>query len=136
MNTEKANISWSDILKAAITEPGLILKAYSHFHNYSIGNQIAAMVQCKMRGIEVSPINTYAGWQSLKRQVKKGEKALWLCMPLTRKVENNNDGEDERVITNFVWKPRWFCLSQTEGEPIETPEISEWNKDHALQNLR
>jgi hypothetical protein len=25
---------WSDLLKAAVTEPGLILKAYSAFHGY------------------------------------------------------------------------------------------------------
>src|SRR5690349_18903177 len=130
MNTEKANISWSDILKSAITEPGLILKAYTAFHGYSIGNQIAAVMQCKMRGIEPSPINTYQGWKNLNRQVKKGEKAIWLCMPLTRKIENDNS-EAETVISSFVWKPRWFVLSQTEGEPFEMPEIADWDKDLA-----
>lgn len=125
---------WSDLLKAAVTEPGLIMKAYSAFHGYSLSNQVAAMIQCQMRGIEAGPINTYPGWQKFNRQVRKGEKALWLCMPLSRKVKKDS-GEDETVITNFVWKPRWFVLSQTDGETVPTPEIPDWNKDKALASL-
>jgi hypothetical protein len=125
---------WTMLLQSAITEPGLISRAYSAFHNYSTGNQIAATVQCSERGIEPSPINTYHGWQNLKRQVKKGEKALELCMPLTRSKENDS-GEKEHFISAFVWKPRWFVLSQTEGEAVEPPSIPGWTKELALQNL-
>ena len=125
---------WSELLKAAVTEPGLILKAYSNFHGYSLGNQIAAMMQCHQRKIEAGPINTYPGWQKLNRQVKKGEKAIWLCMPLTRKKENEA-GEKETVITTFVWKPHWFVLKQTEGEPVAMPEIPAWSKERALATL-
>ena len=103
---------WSDLLKAAVTEPGLILKAYSAFHGYSLSNQVAAMVQCQMRGIEPGPINTYPGWQKLNRQVRKGEKAIELCMPLTRKVTDEGTGKTATVATNFVWKPRWFVLAR------------------------
>ena len=126
---------WSDLLKAAVTEPGLILKAYSAFHGYSLGNQLAAMVQCPIRGIEPGPINTYPGWQALNRHVKKGEKAIELCMPLTRKVTDERTGESQTVATNFVWKPRWFVLSQTEGEPIESLQSPDWNKERALVAL-
>jgi hypothetical protein len=38
---------WSALLVEAVNKPGLIMEAYSAFHNYSIGNQILAMVQCK-----------------------------------------------------------------------------------------
>jgi hypothetical protein len=34
-----------------------------------------------------------------------------------------------------VWKPRWFVLSQTEGEAIEQLPIPGWTKELALQNL-
>jgi antirestriction protein ArdC len=125
---------WSDLLVQAVTQPGMILKAYSVFHNYSIGNQIAAMVQCQMRGLPIGPLNTYKGWQSLNRQVRKGEKALWLCMPLTHKIKHTG-GEDEEVIITFVWKPHWFTLSQTSGETTPTIEIPTWNKDCALAAL-
>ncbi len=123
---------WSDLLKAAVTEPGLILKAYSAFHGYSLSNQVAALVQCQMRGIEPGPIKTYLGWQKLNRQVKKGEKAIWLCMPLTRKIKDKNSNEDQTVISTFVWKPNWFVLAQTNGEPVAMPEIPEWSKEKAL----
>src|SRR5215217_2593253 len=126
---------WSDLLKAAVTEPGMILKAYSNFHGYSLGNQIAAMMQCHQKGIEAGPINTYPGWKKLNRQVKKGEKAIWLCMPLTRKVKDKESNEDQSVITTFVWKPNWFVLSQTNGEPVAMPEIPMWNKEKALAVL-
>lgn len=102
---------WADLLSQAVTQPGLILKAYSSFHGYSIGNQIAAILQCHMRKIEAGPINTYPGWRKLGRQVKRGEKAVWLCMPITfkRKSEaaSNEQSDDSQaarseVITGFV----------------------------------
>jgi hypothetical protein len=129
------NISWTQILQSAVSKPGLIMKAYSFFHNYSVGNQIAAMVQCNLRGIEPSPINTYQGWKALNRQVRKGEKAIELCMPLTRSRANER-GVKEHFISAFVWKPRWFVLSQTEGEPVEMPSIPTWDKETALANLQ
>lgn len=130
-NTEK----WSLLLEEAVTEPGLMLKAYTAFHGYSLGNQLAALVQCQLFGIEPGPIDTYRGWLQKNRHVRKGEKAIWLCMPLTRKRTNDETGEDELYITAFVWKPHWFVLSQTEGEPVSMPEISEWNKERALAAL-
>lgn len=131
MNTQRR---WSDLLIEAVTRPGLILKAYSHFHAYSIGNQIAAIIQCEKRGLKIGPIHTYKGWQKLDRQVKKGERALELCIPLTRK-RKADDGTEEEIITSFVWKPRFFVLSQTDGESIPTIEIPTWDKDHALSVL-
>lgn len=75
-------------------EPGLILQAYSRFHGYSLGNRLAALMQCHQRGLEPGPIHTYMGWQQLGRQVRSGEKALWLCMPLTRKIKGPGQDED------------------------------------------
>src|SRR5262249_34754726 len=129
-NATDAQSRWSELLRQAVTEPGLILKAYSNFHGYSIGNQIAALVQCGMRGIEPGPINTYPGWQKLGRHVRKGQKAIWLCMPIIykRKTEqtsnersDDNQAAETEVITGFVWKPNWFVLAQTDGEPVPMP---------------
>jgi len=55
-----------------------MLKAYSAFHGFSLGNQLAALLQCQLFGIEPGPIDTYNGWCPQNRQVRKGEKALWL----------------------------------------------------------
>src|SRR3954451_18821627 len=95
---------WTELLQQAVMEPGLILRAYSAFHGYSLGNQIAALIQCQQRGIEPGPINTFPGWQKLGRQVKRGEKAIWLCMPLTRKRKDDASGDEQTMITTFVWK--------------------------------
>jgi hypothetical protein len=135
MENQSNQTKWSELLEQAVSQPGLILKAYSAFHGYSLGNQFAAMVQCQIRGIEPGPINTYPGWQKLNRQVKKGEKAIWLCMPLTRKIKDKESQEDQIVISTFVWKPNWFVLSQTQGEPVEMPEIPTWSKEKALTAL-
>jgi antirestriction protein ArdC len=125
---------WTELLNAAMTQPGILMKAYRAFHNYSLGNQVLAMVQCQMRGIEPGPINTYPGWIQLGRQVRKGERAITLCMPLVAKKKDDS-GEPQQFITAFVYKPRWFVISQTDGEPVEMPAIPEWNKERALTTL-
>ena len=38
-------------------------------------------------------------------------------------------------MTWFVYKARWFVLSQTEGNPIPAPEIPTWDPDRALETL-
>jgi antirestriction protein ArdC len=132
MNTD--HTKWTELLDMAVKQPGVLMKAYSAFHGYSLGNQILAMAQCQMRGIELGPINTYPGWQSLGRQVRKGEKALTLCMPLAKKGKDDA-GNEQVFITAFVYKPRWFVLAQTDGEPVEMTPIAEWNKARALAAL-
>jgi hypothetical protein len=59
---------WSALLVEAVNKPGLIMEAYSAFHQYSIGNQLLALVQCQMRGLQPGPINTFPGWQALGTQ--------------------------------------------------------------------
>jgi hypothetical protein len=56
-------------------------------------------------------------------------------MPYTGKRQNN-EGEDQMFIKAFVWKPRWFVLTQTEGEAVEMPTIPTWSKEQALLNLQ
>src|SRR5690348_3039577 len=106
-DTMSDNTKWTELLQMAVTQPGAMLKAYRAFHGYSLGNQMLALLQCQMRGIEPGPICTYNGWHELGRQVKKGEKALTLCMPLVCKRDNER-GEKEPFIKAFVYKPRWF----------------------------
>ncbi len=112
---------WSALLVEAVNKPGLIMEAYSAFHHYSIGNQLLAMIQCQLRGLEPGPINTFLGWQALGRNVKRAERALMLCMPITRKhrdeeaADNGDDGNGQHTYTAFVYKPRWFVISQTLG---------------------
>lgn len=89
-NTRENEMRWAELLNEAIQKPGLLHEAYRRFHRFSLGNQLLALLQCGARGIQPGPIHTYTGWQTLGRQVRKGEKALTLCMPIhakrTRKV--------------------------------------------------
>jgi hypothetical protein len=128
---------WSALLVEAVNKPGLIMEAYSAFHNYSIGNQILAIVQCQLRGLEAGPINTFPGWQALGRNVKRGERALTLCMPITRKVRNaetsETDDKDKQTFTSFIYKPRWFVIGQTIGDEFMPPRLAEWNAQRALR---
>jgi len=129
---------WSALLVEAVNKPGLIMKAYSNFHSYSLGNQLLALVQCQMRGLQPGPINTFPKWQELGRHVKRGERALMLCMPITCKRRNETADEvagGEGTFTSFVYKARWFVLTQTEGEDLQPQVIPEWDAKRALTAL-
>ena len=139
MNTK---LNFSVALNEAVTLPGSIMQAFTAFHGYSIGNQLLALLQCKMRGIDPGPIRTFKGWQQHNRYVKKGERALTLCMPVTYKRKTGDEdlapGEiqpDEVFSTSFIFRPRWFVLSQTDGEDFQLPALPAWNAERALVNL-
>jgi antirestriction protein ArdC len=140
-STQLADIpKWSALLVEAVNKPGLILEAYSAFRNYSLGNQLLALVQCHMRGIQPGPINTFPKWQALGRYVKRGERALILCMPVTRKrrdEESNtkDEAEGEHTYTSFVHRARWFVLSQTDGQELAATPIPLWDAELALATL-
>jgi hypothetical protein len=78
-------MDWTQLLVDAVNKPGVISQAYSRFWNYSVGNQLLAWFQCLERKIELGPIHTFRGWLDLGRHVKRGEKAITLCMPVTVK---------------------------------------------------
>lgn len=130
-------IQWTQLLEEAVSKPGTILAAYSAFWNYSAGNQILAYCQCMQREIPVGPISTYKGWQALGRQVRKGQKALMLCMPVSykKKVEGENGEETEEVRQAFVYRRNWFVVGQTDGEDIQPQPIPDWDRKTALQAL-
>ena len=132
-------IDWSVLLTDAVAKPGVISEAYRRFWNYSTGNQLLAWFQCIVRNIEPGPIHTFRGWKECGRHVKKGEKALTLCMPVTirkRKVsEPLDEKSDEQAFTRFVHRPHWFVLSQTEGADYQPADLPDWNEERALAAL-
>lgn len=134
---------FADLLSRALREPGVVSRAYSAFHGYSIGNQISALMQCADRGIPPGPIATFVGWKEKGRYVRKGERAIVLCMPITckrRAVERSADGPepdvDEREpFTRFVYRPHWFVLGQTDGQDVEPLPSPKWDQARALDTL-
>jgi hypothetical protein len=144
------------LLARAVTEPGTISAAYSSFHGYSLGNRILAMVQCLDRGITPGPLATFPGWKARGRYVRKGEKALTLCMPVTVRCKQGDDAPPEPrdsgnpastrqgggegassppTRTCFVYRPHWFVLSQTEGAAYAPAELPQWSESRALAAL-
>jgi antirestriction protein ArdC len=143
---------WTRLLAEAVKTPGTLSSAYHQFWNYSVGNQLLAWFECLTRGLQPGPIHTFRGWLDLGRHVKKGERAITLCMPVqvkaklpipTGNVERANDAdtnEDATAVTSktktiFVFRPHWFVLSQTEGEPYVPTELPAWSEAKALAAL-
>jgi hypothetical protein len=134
-------------MEEAVSRPDVISEVYRQFHDYSVGNILLALFQCYERHLQPGPIATYVKWKELGRHVKRGEKAIALCMPVTAKrkkkpvppdpleTEAGKAKEPDECFTIFVFRPHWFVLSQTEGEPYQVPELPEWDKYLALKNL-
>lgn len=93
-----------------------------------------------MRGIQPGPINTFPKWQALGRHVKRGERALNLCIPITRKrrdeqTDTSDDATGEETFTRYIHPARWSVASQTEGQELPAVPIPQWDAGQALVNL-
>jgi hypothetical protein len=132
--------SWGELLRDAVEKPGRMLEAYTAFHNYSFGNALLALEQCIRRNLQPGPLNTYRGWLEKKRQVRKGEKGITLCMPLPfKRPAQTDDAQDEtgepQTCYAFRFRAYWFVLAQTEGEEMYVPPIPGFDIDTALRAL-
>jgi antirestriction protein ArdC len=128
--------TFADLLRSAVSDPGVLSAAYRQFHNYSLGNQLLAWSQCLERGIQPGPIASFMGWKEKGRYVKKGEKAITLCMPVTVKHRRElEEGEDVEVFIRFIYRPNWFVLAQTDAEALAEHSIPAWDADRTLAAL-
>jgi len=137
---ERQHATWGELLRDAVEKPGRMLEAYTAFHNYSFGNALLALEQCVRRSLQPGPLNTYRGWLEKKRQVRKGEKGITLCMPMPfKKTAQSDDAQDERAEPQtcyaFRFRAYWFVLAQTEGEEMYVPPIPGFDIDTALRKL-
>jgi antirestriction protein ArdC len=141
MSTEQNTPQWTKLLEHAVTEPGKMSACYQRFHSYSLGNQLLAMLQCSAREIPLGPIGTFMHWKALGRFVKKGERAIQLCMPITGKRtttvtdDAGNESETEIGFTRFVYRNNWFVLSQTDGDDFVPEPTPSWDATAALAKL-
>jgi antirestriction protein ArdC len=80
---------------------------------------------------------TFPRWKELGRYVRKGEKAITLCQPVTvrRTADADDETSDPGVYTRFVYRPHWFVLAQTEGAEIPPAPIPTWDATRALSAL-
>ncbi len=127
--------SFAALLDSALTNPGTISAAYTAFHNYSFGNQLLAMAQCMAREIPLGPIATFPKWKELGRFVRKGEKAIVLCQPVTIKTKATTTDDEPGMVTRFMYRAHWFVLAQTDGETLPAAVVPGWDKAAALETL-
>ena len=109
---------------------GKYMKTMKDFHDYSLGNLILAHFQLMERnGIDsegIDLLGSYKLWQKKGRQVRKGEKALYILAPRFKEIVDEETGE---VVEKKMWfrKVPVFDISQTDGEPLE--------EDYTTNNL-
>src|SRR5439155_24124312 len=138
---DREEIQFRQLLEEAVSKPGTLMRAYSLFWNYSLGNQILAFIQANNRSIPLGPIASFNRWKEQGRHVKRGEKAIELCMPVTCKrtvkeqQEDGTDAETEVTFKRFVFRRNWFMLAQTDGAEYRMPAIPAWDRARALQTL-
>jgi antirestriction protein ArdC len=138
---ERQHATWGELLRDAVTTPGRMLEAYTAFHNYSVGNGLLALEQCKRRHLQPGPLNTYHGWLERKRQVRKGEKGITLCMPMPFKQKTatgnaeTQESSEQQMSYAFRFRAYWFVLAQTEGEETIVAPIPGFDIDAALRAL-
>jgi len=137
---DKQHATWGELLRDAVEKPGQMLTAYTAFHNYSLGNGLLALEQCVRRNLQPGPLNTYRGWLERKRQVRKGEIGITLCMPMPCKRNAHSDEAGEEPAkppthNAFRFRAYWFVLAQTEGEETYIAPIPGFDLDTALGRL-
>lgn len=94
------------------------LAVQSRFHHYSFRNTLLIQLQCP----EATRVAGFRAWQELGRQVRKGEKAIWILAPVTRKRGDDDADDDGSARILVAFKPACvFDISQTDGEPL--PEV-------------
>lgn len=89
------------------------LRVAERFHHYSLNNQLLILVQRP----EATQVAGYGVWQSLGRQVRKGEKSIGIFAPMVRKKRDEDTGEEKRFVSGFR-VVSVFDISQTDGEDV------------------
>ena len=104
-------------------------------YRFSLHNQLLAWAQCVDRGVTPGPLATFKQWLAIGRCVQRGQKALTLCVPITIPAKTAENGEEKPSRTCFVYRSRWFALSQTEGAEYEHVGTPDWYEPRALAQL-
>ena len=97
------------------------LRAAARFRTYSLRNQLLILSQRP----EATRVAGYRTWQSLGRQVRRGERGIAILAPLTRTVPDDTGDEARQIVMGFR-VVHVFDISQTDGEAlpeIELPEV-------------
>ncbi|HET7488805.1 MAG TPA: ArdC-like ssDNA-binding domain-containing protein [Acidimicrobiales bacterium] len=95
------------------------LEVAGRFHRYSANNVLLILAQAP----EATRVAGYWRWQSLGRQVRRGEAGIAILAPCVRRARAGEDHDDadgpeaERVVRGFRVTHVWD-VAQTDGEPL------------------
>jgi hypothetical protein len=111
------------------------LALMSRFHHYSFNNLILITSQRP----DATHVAGYQTWQSLGRQVRKGEKAITIIAPLWSKradagSTNDQDPQPHRIVGFRA--ARVFDVTQTTGLPLPAPVLVGGDPGDYLERLR
>lgn len=128
------------LIQEALNNPGVLSKCYSVFRNYSVMNGLALAMQCRKRGLDVGPCASFKKWGELGGKVNKGEKALWVCVPMLvkkHKEESPKEDEKDESFMFFSWKPCVFTLAQVSGveQSALPPAVGSWSIENVISSL-
>src|SRR5436309_14740654 len=91
----QTDIQFRQLLEEAVSKPGALMRAYSLFWNYSLDNQVLALIQANQREIPLVPIASYNSWTERGRHVKRGHNGIQFSMPVTCKRSGKEEREDD-----------------------------------------
>jgi hypothetical protein len=74
-----------------------VLAFFGKFHRYSWQNALLILSQLP----EASLVAGMTRWNELGYQVRKGERSIWIWAPITKKVTNEQTGEDVEGLVGF-----------------------------------
>lgn len=103
-----------------------LLNLSARFMNYSSLNLLLLFSQACQRGFTPTLVAGYRGWQKLGRQVRRGEKALYIFVPHLKRASPETTGElpDSRKEILVGYRMAGvFDVSQTVGDDL--PAIPE-----------
>jgi hypothetical protein len=109
-------------------------KARALLRGYSLNNTLLILSQSP----DASVVASYRRWAELGRQVRRGERALRVWAPSTRRERDPASGEEAEVVRTWVLVPV-FDVSQTDGPPLPEPPrpapLTGSSHAHLLPNL-
>ena len=109
-------------------------KARALLRGYSLNNTLLILSQRP----DASVVASYRRWAELGRQVRRGEQALRVWAPSTRRERDPASGEETEVVRTWVLVPV-FDVSQTDGPPLPEPPrpapLTGSSHAHLLPNL-
>ena len=105
------------------------LQTAAKFHRYSANNCLLILMQRE----DATRVAGYRAWQSMGRQVRKGEKGIKILAPIARKVEDEKTGEEVRTLCGFKTSTV-FDISQTDGEELpEAPTAEDLDPEEGAE---